>query len=198
MANLTVSKNGGTITVAVSSTPSSNSRSYGTLPSYTSRSGDVITVSANTSYDREFNLSVTATTASDPAYQGTATAYSAWTVSQAGELGPQPSTPNFTMRNSSSTYGLYGTFTTSPDVSLDGDWAASKYENEYNPVPFTITSFTGAVTRGSTTNPWPSNVVFSVNGSNYYFTVQQSPEGAVVWSGSITISQGDSIVISFN
>ena len=90
MANLTVSKYGGTITISVSSSPSS-STSYGTLPSYTSRNGNVITVSANTSYDREFSLNVTATTNSSSSYYGNATASSAWTVSQEGSLGPAPS-----------------------------------------------------------------------------------------------------------
>lgn len=106
MPDLTVSKYGGTITIGVDSTPSSNSTSYGTLPSYTSRNGNVITVPANTSYDRSFSLTVTATTNSDPSYQGTASSSSAWTVNQAGDLGPAPDekylTLNFNLTNSSS------------------------------------------------------------------------------------------------
>lgn len=90
MPTITVSKNGGTITVASTSEPSNPTISYGNLPSYTSRSGNVITINLNASYDREFELSVTSTTRSDPSYQGTATASSAWTVSQAGDLGPAP------------------------------------------------------------------------------------------------------------
>lgn len=90
MANLTVSKNGGTITISASSSPS-NTISYGTLPSYASRDGNVITVPVNYSYNRTFDLTVTATTVESADYYGTATASSAWTVSQNGDLGPKPS-----------------------------------------------------------------------------------------------------------
>ena len=90
MPTLTVSKYGGTITVASTSEPSNPIITYGSLPGYTSRNGDVITVSANTSYDREFELSVPSTTTASSQYQGTATASSAWTVTQEGDLGPAP------------------------------------------------------------------------------------------------------------
>lgn len=115
MPTITVSKNGGTITVASTSEPSNPTISYGSLPSYTSRSNNVITISANTQYDRQFELSVTSTTRSDPAYQGTATASSAWTVSQSGPLGPAPNekyvTINFNLTNSASNARY-------PDVSI--------------------------------------------------------------------------------
>lgn len=96
MPTITVSKNGGTITVASTSEPSNPVITYGSLPSYahrgTSTAGteNIITIDANSQYDREFELSVTATTRSDPAYQGTASDSSGWTVEQAGELGPAP------------------------------------------------------------------------------------------------------------
>lgn len=87
-STLTVGKYGGTITVSVSSTPASNSRSYGSLPTYASRSGDVITLPVNTGNDRTFMLSVTATTNADPDYYGTASLNQTWLITQTGFLGP--------------------------------------------------------------------------------------------------------------
>lgn len=121
MPTITVSKNGGTITVASTSEPSNPVITYGSLPSYahrgTSTAGteNIITIDANSQYDREFELSVTATTRSDPAYQGTASDSSGWTVEQAGELGPAPNekyvTINFNLTNNASDARY-------PDVSI--------------------------------------------------------------------------------
>lgn len=146
MADLTVSKRGGTITISVDSSPAANTTSYGTLPSYTSRNGNSITVSANTSYNRSFTLNVTATTNSDSAYQGTASSSSAWTVNQAGDLGPEPTGYTWYLRNNSDTYGLYGTWTASNGGSISGDLERSETESQRTPVPFNLTSFNGTVT----------------------------------------------------
>ena len=144
MSSLSVSKRGGTINVSVSSSPSSNT-SYGTLPSYASRNGNAITLSANTGYNRSFELTVTATTVANAAYYGTATASSAWTVAQAGELGPQPPTPAYTWRaitNNTSSYvagnilksdGTYG------GIGLTGS-TTGDVQTFTDALPFTITA----------------------------------------------------------
>ena len=101
------------------------------------------------------------------------------------------------MQNTSSLYGLYGNFTTNPDVTLAGDWGANVSRNMNNPVPFTITAFTGGVTRVSTSSPMPSNVTISINDSSYY-NMSVNSGGYVNWTGSIPVAQGDNVKISFS
>ena len=110
---------------------------------------------------------------------------------------PQPSTPNFTMQNTSSSYGLYGNFTTNPDVTLTGDWGANVSRNMNNPVPFNITAFTGGITKVSTSSPMPSNVTISINDSSYY-NMSVNSGGYVSWTGSIPVAHGDNVKISFS
>lgn len=118
---------------------------------------------------------------------------------EASPTPPTPITPTFHMSNSSNVYDLYGTFTISTSGLLNGDWRRETSRDMYLPVPFDITGFSGAVLKGSATAYFPSRVRFT-NGSNYYdmnVSVNPSDEGVVNWTGTIPISQGDNVVISF-
>lgn len=87
MATLNVSRYGGTITINATSEPSSNTKTLrkGSNSNYATISNNVVTLTENTgASDRSFSLSATVTTATNAQYDGTATAWSAWTVNQYG------------------------------------------------------------------------------------------------------------------
>ena len=118
---------------------------------------------------------------------------------EASPTPPTPTTPTFHMSNSSNVYDLYGNFTITTTGTLSGDWPRGTSRDMYLSVPFNITAFSGAVLKGSTSVSWPSKVRFTI-GSNYYdmsVSVNPSDEGVVNWTGTIPISQGDNVVISF-
>lgn len=88
MANISVPKAGGSIRISGVSSPTAHTISVGELPSYATASTEgnakIITLPENTYVGRTFTLEATGVTASNPAYQGTATITSSWTVTQAG------------------------------------------------------------------------------------------------------------------
>lgn len=88
MANISVPKSGGSIRISGVSSPTAHTITVGELPSYATAStvgnAKIITLPENTYVGRTFTLEATGVTASDPAYQGTATITSSWTVTQAG------------------------------------------------------------------------------------------------------------------
>lgn len=87
MATLNVSRYGGTITIDATSDPSSNTKtlSKGSNSNYATISNNTVTLTENTgASDRSFSLSAVVTTATNAQYNGRATAWSAWTVTQFG------------------------------------------------------------------------------------------------------------------
>ena len=84
--NKTIEKNGGTITISSVAEPTNPTLTYSKINvSWANRVNNVITVDANTgTTDRSFNLSVTATTTANTAYDGTATDTKTFTCTQSG------------------------------------------------------------------------------------------------------------------
>jgi hypothetical protein len=83
---LNINKYGGTVTFSATSDPAGPTLAYNTTGNtWATRSGNVVTVAANNNAnDRSFDITVTATTVSSASYEGTASAYSAYTITQAG------------------------------------------------------------------------------------------------------------------
>lgn len=195
MPTITVSKNGGTITVASTSEPSNPVITYGSLPSYahrgTSTAGteNIITIDANSQYDREFELSVTATTRSDPAYQGTASDSSGWTVEQAGELGPAPNekyvTINFNCTNNNGNARI-------PNVTIQvfGDdsgagpqyYEAAGYKQDHS-WPVTVTASVGD-------SEYAEIVVFVNDSVGGTYTYDYGLE-EISYTGTVTVNSSD-------
>lgn len=81
---VSIGKYGGTITASATSEPSPPSISVSTTESWATVNGTTISLGPNTGGTRTCTLTVTATTPESGSYQGTATASSAWTISQSG------------------------------------------------------------------------------------------------------------------
>ena len=115
--NKTIEKNGGTITISSVAEHTNPTLTYSQINvSWANRVNNVITVDANTgTTDRSFDLSVTATTTANTAYDGTATDTKTFTFTQSGTGSVPMGTWYFV--NKSSTYGLYGTWNTNSETS---------------------------------------------------------------------------------
>lgn len=83
---LNINKYGGTVTFSATSDPAGPTLTYSTTGNtWATRSGNVVTVAANNgASDRSLNITVTATTVANTGYTGTATASSAYTITQDG------------------------------------------------------------------------------------------------------------------
>lgn len=83
---LEVKRYGGTVTFSATSDPNPPILTFSsTGNTWASRNGEVITIAANNSAsDRSFDITVTATTSANTSYDGIASAYSAYTITQEG------------------------------------------------------------------------------------------------------------------
>ena len=83
---LEVKRYGGTVTFSATSDPNPPILTFSsTGNTWASRNGEVITIAANNSAsDRSFDITVTATTSANASYDGIASAYSAYTITQEG------------------------------------------------------------------------------------------------------------------
>ena len=83
---LNVKRYGGTVTFSATSDPAGPTLTYSTTgTTWASRNNNVITVAANNNANnRSFDITVTATTTANTAYEGIATASSAYTITQDG------------------------------------------------------------------------------------------------------------------
>ena len=143
---------------------------------------------------RNGTLMLTATTGLWGPYTTQVTVTCAWTVTQAGNP-----TPTFHMENSNNVWSLYGAWTTTPDVTLTGDWPKSTSRDMYNSVPFTITGFNGAVQDGTGTLPAKVYIY-----RNDHLVAEMSVSSASAISGyvnvdslSVAVYSGDNIRIDF-
>ena len=132
---LEVKRYGGTVTFSATSDPNPPILTFSsTGNTWASRNGEVITIAANNSAsDRSFDITVTATTSANTSYDGIASAYSAYTITQEGTgIVPGNSIPfvfaatedfgEFTMAVSGN--GIYDASTTS-GISDSGDLGSS-------------------------------------------------------------------------
>ena len=83
---LEVKRYGGTVTFSATSDPNPPILTFSsTGNTWASRDGEVITIAANNSASgRSFDITVTATTSANTSYDGVASAYSAYTITQEG------------------------------------------------------------------------------------------------------------------
>lgn len=83
---LEVKRYGGTVTFSATSDPNPPILTFSsTGNTWASRNGEVITIDANHSASgRSFDITVTATTSANTSYDGVASAYSAYTITQEG------------------------------------------------------------------------------------------------------------------
>lgn len=83
---LEVKRYGGTVTFSATSDPNPPILTFSsTGNTWASRNGEVITIAANNSASgRSFDITVTATTSANTSYDGIASAYSAYTITQEG------------------------------------------------------------------------------------------------------------------
>ena len=80
---LEVKRYGGTVTFSATSDPNPPILTFSST--WASRNGEVITIAANNSASgRSFDITVTATTSANTSYDGIASAYSAYTITQEG------------------------------------------------------------------------------------------------------------------
>ena len=132
---LEVKRYGGTVTFSATSDPNPPILTFSsTGNTWASRNGEVITIAANNSASgRSFDITVTATTSANTSYDGIASAYSAYTITQEG-TGTTPGNSilfnfastedfgEFTMAVSGN--GIYDASTTS-GISDSGDLGSS-------------------------------------------------------------------------
>jgi len=120
--NITISRKAGTLTISSQAEPANPTLTYSNISeSWVSRNGNVLTIDANSgANDRSFDITVTATTTANTAYDGTATDSKTFTITQNGT----GSTP--TGFNVESVFGAsqdFGTFTITTNgivVTVDG------------------------------------------------------------------------------
>lgn len=194
--NKTIEKNGGTITISSVAEPTNPTLTYSQINvSWVNRVNNVITVDANTgTTDRSFDLSVTATTTANTAYDGTATDTKTFTFTQSGTGSVPMGTWYFV--NKSSVYGLYGTWNSSIGTAMSVDLSQGETKTQNTPTPLTLTGFNGVITP----NVQTSGVVT--------FTNTRSGESATMsnvagyepsyqeWTGSMEVQEGDYINIT--
>ena len=194
--NKTIEKNGGTITISSVAEPANPTLTYSQINvSWANRVNNVITVDANTgTTDRSFDLSVTATTTANTAYDGTATDTKTFTFTQSGTGSVPMGTWYFV--NESSVYGLYGTWNSSIGTAISVDLSQGETKTQNTPIPLTLTGFNGVITP----NVQTSGVVT--------FTNTRSGESATMsnvagyepsyqeWTGSMEVQEGDYINVT--
>ena len=194
--NKTIEKNGGTITISSVAEPANPTLTYSQINvSWANRVNNVITVDANTgTTDRSFDLSVTATTTANTAYDGTATDTKTFTFTQSGTGSVPMGTWYFV--NESSVYGLYGTWNSSIGTAMSVDLSQGETKTQNTPIPLTLTGFNGVITP----NVQTSGVVT--------FTNTRSGESATMsnvagyepsyqeWTGSMEVQEGDYINVT--
>lgn len=194
--NKTIEKNGGTITISSVAEPANPTLTYSQINvNWANRVNNIITVDANTgTTDRSFDLSVTATTTANTAYDGTATDTKTFTFTQSGTGSVPMGTWYFV--NESSVYGLYGTWNSSIGTAMSVDLSQGETKTQNTPIPLTLTGFNGVITP----NVQTSGVVT--------FTNTRSGESATMsnvagyepsyqeWTGSMEVQEGDYINIT--
>lgn len=194
--NKTIEKNGGTITISSVAEPANPTLTYSQINvSWANRVNNVITVDANTgTTDRSFDLSVTATTTANTAYDGTATDTKTFTFTQSGTGSVPMGTWYFL--NESSVYGLYGTWNSTIGTAMSVDLSQGETKTQNTPMPLTLTGFNGVITP----NVQTSGVVT--------FTNTRSGESATMsnvagyepsyqeWTGSMEVQEGDYINVT--
>lgn len=195
--NITISKKAGTIAITSQAEPANPTLTYSQIGvSWANRVNNVITVDANTgTTDRSFDLSVTATTTANTAYDGTATDTKTFTFTQSGTGSVPMGTWYFV--NKSTVYGLYGTWVTNIETAtVAGDLSQGETQIQNTPIPLILTGFIGAITPSIET----SGVVT--------FTNRRSGESATMsniagyepssqqWTGSMEVQEGDYIDVT--
>lgn len=195
--NITISKKAGTITITSQAEPANPTLTYSQIGvSWANRVNNVITVDANTgTTDRSFDLSVTATTTANTAYDGTATDTKTFTFTQSGTGSVPMGTWYFV--NKSTVYGLYGTWTANIETAtVAGDLSQGETQIQNTPIPLILIGFIGTITPSIET----SGVVT--------FTNRRSGESATMsniagyepssqqWTGSMEVQEGDYIDIT--
>lgn len=194
--NKTIEKNGGTITISSVAEPANPTLTYSQINvNWANRVNNIITVDANTgTTDRSFDLSVTATTTANTAYDGTATDTKTFTFTQSGTGSVPMGTWYFV--NKSSVYGLYGTWNSTIGTAMSVDLSQGETKTQNTPIPLSLTGFNGVITP----NVQTSGVVT--------FTNRRSGESATMsnvagyepsyqeWTGSMEVQEGDYIDIT--
>lgn len=195
--NITISKKAGTIAITSQAEPANPTLTYSQINvSWANRVNNVITVDANTgTTDRSFDLSVTATTTANTAYDGTATDTKTFTFTQSGTGSVPMGTWYFV--NKSTVYGLYGTWTSNIETaSIAGDLSQGETQIQNTPIPLILIGFLGSITPSVET----SGVVT--------FTNRRSGESATMsniagyepssqqWTGSMEVQEGDYIDVT--
>ena len=194
--NITISKKAGIIAITSQAEPANPTLTYSQIGvSWANRVNNVITVDANTgTTDRSFDLSVTATTTANTAYDGTATDTKTFTFTQSGTGSVPMGTWYFV--NKSSVYGLYGTWTPTIGTAMSVDLNQGETKTQNTPIPLTLAGFNGVITPSVQT----SGVVT--------FTNRRSGESATMsnvagyepsyqeWTGSMEVQEGDYIDVT--
>lgn len=194
--NKTIEKNGGTITISSVAEPANPTLTYSQINvNWANRVNNVITVDANTgTTDRSFDLSVTATTTANTAYDGTATDTKTFTFTQSGTGSVPMGTWYFV--NKSSVYGLYGTWNSTIGTAMSVDLSQGETKTQNTPIPLSLTGFNGVITPNVQT------------GGVVTFTNRRSGESATMsnvagyepsyqeWTGSMEVQEGDYIDIT--
>lgn len=194
--NKTIEKNGGTITISSVAEPANPTLTYSQINvNWANRVNNVITVDANTgTTDRSFDLSVTATTTANTAYDGTATDTKTFTFTQSGTGSVPMGTWYFV--NKSSVYGLYGTWNSTIGTAMSVDLNQGETKTQNTPMPLSLTGFNGVITPNVQT------------GGVVTFTNRRSGESATMsnvagyepsyqeWTGSMEVQEGDYIDIT--
>lgn len=194
--NKTIEKNGGTITISSVAEPANPTLTYSQINvNWANRVNNIITVDANTgTTDRSFDLSVTATTTANTAYDGTATDTKTFTFTQSGTGSVPMGTWYFV--NKSSVYGLYGTWNSTIGTAMSVDLSQGETKTQNTPIPLSLTGFNGVITPNVQT------------GGVVTFTNRRSGESATMsnvagyepsyqeWTGSMEVQEGDYIDIT--
>lgn len=195
--NKTIEKNGGTITISSVAEPANPTLTYSQINvSWANRVNNVITVDANTgTTDRSFDLSVTATTTANTAYDGTATDTKTFTFTQSGTGSVPMGTWYFV--NESSVYGLYGTWVTNIETAtVAGDLSQGETKTQNTPIPLILIGFIGTITPSIET----SGVVTFTNTRSGESATMSNVAGyepsSQQWTGSMEVQEGDYINIT--
>lgn len=110
---------------------------------------------------------------------------------------PEPTGNTWTMQNMNNSYGLYGTWTSSPSATISGDLGPGETESQNTSVPITLTSFNGAVTG---TND-PKTVTFTNQRSGQSETMTRQSAGGTYyyeWSGQMMVQYNDNITVNIS
>ena len=195
--NITISKKAGTIAITSQAEPANPTLTYSQIGvSWANRVNNVITVDANTgTTDRSFDLSVTATTTANTAYDGTATDTKTFTFTQSGTGSVPMGTWYFV--NKSTVYGLYGTWVSNIETaSIAGDLSQGETQIQNTPIPLILISFIGAITPSIET----SGVVTFTNRTSGVSATMSNIAGyepsSQQWTGSMEVQEGDYIDIT--